>query len=462
VSRFSLAVMLVFAAVAAEQGAAATPPSLPTGAVLEDVRCTADPAFSYSLYLPSGYTAARRWPVLYVFSPAGRGVVPVRSLAAAAEQLGYIVVGSNDARNGPWEQIFAAQRALWKEVNGRFAVDPRRSYATGFSGGARAAVELALKHRGHFAGLILCGGVFSPQTEFPDRGGLVVVGLVGDSDLNLEEHLRSEQLLAARGYPVWQEVFVGGHRWPDSELYGSGLELLEVDAMRRGLRERDDAFIAAVAERRLGRARAFEQAGQTWLALHELRQVSSFFTGTEAAAGAGAAAARLAATPEAAAAQAAEGDFVADLRALNDWRDDAPLRAAARRMQARSAGAGRMAERARLVLHLLSIFLNDAGTRLLLEGKVKDALGPLDNAAWVYPANALAEYNAACAWARAGERDRAIRMLEAAARNRFNDPGLLDRDPDLGSLRDQKAFAGIRATVAANKEQGLAPERYEP
>src|ERR1017187_4838197 len=73
---------------------------LPHGVIIDDVKCAGDPSQSYALYLPSNYTGLRRWNLLIGFHPAARGRAIVEKYRAAAEQYGYIVVGSNNSRNG--------------------------------------------------------------------------------------------------------------------------------------------------------------------------------------------------------------------------------------------------------------------------------------------------------------------------------------------------------------------------
>jgi len=76
---------------------------LPQGQVVAKVPCRADPAQSYALYLPSNYGPEKPWPILYAFDPGARGNVPVEEFKGAAEEYGYIVVGSNNSRNAALE-----------------------------------------------------------------------------------------------------------------------------------------------------------------------------------------------------------------------------------------------------------------------------------------------------------------------------------------------------------------------
>jgi tetratricopeptide (TPR) repeat protein len=433
---------------------------LPRGAIIPRVECRHDPQYSYSIYLPTTYLPERKWPVVYCFSPGGDGVRPLRLLQPAAETYGYILIGSNDARNGPWEPVHAAQRALWHEVNARFAVDPRRSYATGFSGGSRAAVEMALSHERQFAGLILAGAAFSPQTPYPRRSHLAVYALVGDGDLNLAEHLKVEQQLQEKGYVQWLEVFEGGHRWPSAARFREAVALLEVAAMKRGLRALDETLVARLASERLAAARCHRESGRLLLALRGLRQTAEHFTDTPSGREAAAEAKTLAQDPRLAERQQAEDGFVEDILRLQRYSDFPAYREAVDRLTALMNGGGPLATRARLCLHLHSVFLEQGGIDLLQRGLPEEAIPNLTVAAAVYPGNASAAYNAACALALTGKPEQAIERLRSAAEHGFNRVELLDSDADLASIRGRPELSAIRERVVLNHEKGLKPESY--
>ncbi len=67
------------------------------------------------------------------------------------------MVGSHNSRNGPWEVILRAARVLWLDTHARFAIDDGRVYASGFSGGARAACGLGKMLSIRLTGVIGCG-----------------------------------------------------------------------------------------------------------------------------------------------------------------------------------------------------------------------------------------------------------------------------------------------------------------
>jgi poly(3-hydroxybutyrate) depolymerase len=234
---------------------AATPAAgqeLQRGIVIEAVTAADDAAQTYALYLPSDYTPDRAWNLLLAFHPAARGTAFVETYRAAAERYGYIVAASNNSRNGSWEVITRAVRAMSRDVGRRFAVDAQRVYLTGHSGGARVAMEVAL-------GPNQIAGVIASSAGFPDAKPrksvkFPVFATAGTDDFN---YLELKRLDAALTTPHHLAVFEGGHVLPPVGVAREAIEWLEVQAMRDGRRGRDTALIDALFAAR--RARAMDE-----------------------------------------------------------------------------------------------------------------------------------------------------------------------------------------------------------
>ena len=144
---------------------------LDRGKIINKIYCRDDNEYSYALFLPSVYSKEKKWPIIFGLDPGARGRIPVEKFRAAAEKYGYIVVGSNNARNGPWKDFVLPVQVTWADIQGRFQVDPDRIYATGFSGGARGAVVFPFAVKKKLAGIIACGaglpGRFKPEQVKP-------------------------------------------------------------------------------------------------------------------------------------------------------------------------------------------------------------------------------------------------------------------------------------------------------
>jgi len=233
--------------------------SLPRGQIVERVEALNDSSQSYALYLPSNYTPDRKWPVLYAFDPGARGRVPIERFKEAAEKYGWIVVGSNNSRNGPWNVVVNAWNAMQTDAHQRFAIDDDRMYATGFSGGARVAISIAAGCK-CLAGVMANGAGFpvdvtpSPQMHF------VFFGAVGVDDFNYPELKSLQEPLTKAGIIHRVQTFEGRHEWPPVSLATAAVEWMELHAIKAGKRRRDDDFINATWQHLLSDARTLEEA----------------------------------------------------------------------------------------------------------------------------------------------------------------------------------------------------------
>ncbi len=257
-------VMILAALLVVMAGAQANGAALPVGVVIAEVKCEADPSQSYAIYLPRGYTADRAWPVIFAFDPGGRGRNPVDRYQAAAEQYGYIVAGSNNSRNGSPDTA-ATVRALTMDVGARFNIDPRRVYAAGMSGGARVALSLALGSRG-------IAGVIASSAGYPDARPrktlpFVLFGTAGSEDFN---HLEMRLLDRALTTPHRLAIFEGGHLWLSSDLAIEAVEWLELQAMKAGLRPRDEGEVDRIFTKRVESIAAVSVDKARYLALQAL------------------------------------------------------------------------------------------------------------------------------------------------------------------------------------------------
>jgi poly(3-hydroxybutyrate) depolymerase len=221
---------------------------LVAGQIIDRVTCAADPAQSYALYVPKDYTPARPWPVIFAFDPGARGRVPVERYQAAAERYGYIVAGSNNSRNGGMEfpRVLAA---LTTDVASRLAVNPKRVYLAGMSGGARTALGVALASK-EIAGVIASSAGY-PDTNVRKTLSFPLFATAGTDDFN---HLEMRKLDRALTSPHRLVIFTGGHVWLSSEVAVQAVEWMELHAMRSGLKPHADAEIDRLLAARVAAA----------------------------------------------------------------------------------------------------------------------------------------------------------------------------------------------------------------
>jgi predicted esterase len=254
------------------------PLALQPGVLLSHQTCLAHPEQSYALYLPSQYTPTKKWAMVYAFDPGARGKLPVELMKAAAERYAYIVVGSNNSRNGSWKVEAEAAQAMLQDTHSRFSIDDRRVYFAGFSGGARVASEIAQRCR-CAAGVILSGAGFSVGSS-PSRDVIFAVfSAVGNFDFNYPEVARLDQKLEDSGFPHRFRSFEGIHQWAPESTMDEALAWLRVVAMKEAREPRDDIFVTTQLAEAATRAHALEQAGELFMAWREYRQTGATFDG---------------------------------------------------------------------------------------------------------------------------------------------------------------------------------------
>lgn len=198
-----------------------------TGRVISDVKCLHDATQSYALYLPKNYNKEKKnWPIIYGYSPDGRGTDAVNLLKGVAEELGFIVVGSNNARNGPWDPILKAIDAVVRDTEKKFQLHYNRRYAGGFSGGARMSFAMARKYPYKISGIIPCSAGFDEDSYIRPQN-MAVYALTGISDFNKNEVENMARRLGWGGNSMIElKVFNGGHQWPPAEEMATAVRWL--------------------------------------------------------------------------------------------------------------------------------------------------------------------------------------------------------------------------------------------
>ena len=252
--------------------------SIPRGQLIERIETLSDSSQSYALYLPSNYTPDRKWPVLYAFDPGARGRVPVERFKEAAEKSGWIVLGSNNSRNGPWNVIANAWNAMLTDTHQRFAIDDERMYATGFSGGARAAVAIAIGCK-CLAGVMANGAGYPINSVPKQEMHFVFFGAAGVDDFNYPEIKTMDEPLTKAGIIHRIQTFEGRHEWPPVSVATAAVEWMELQAMKAGKRPRDDGFLNAMWQQFINEARTLEESKKYYEAYQRYFDLAASFKG---------------------------------------------------------------------------------------------------------------------------------------------------------------------------------------
>ncbi len=430
--------------------------------MVEGLACESDPTQTYTLYLPSTYDPASRWPVLLVLDPRGRSVVAAELFRGTAEEYGWIILSSNDTRSDEsMEPNRLALNALWAEIHSRYAIDPRRIYAAGFSGTVFVAYLVA-QQTGGLAGVIGAGGRYIEDAL--EKNQVAMFGAVGDTDFNYPEMRQMDEFLARQGNPHRLEVFPGGHEWMPEPLARQAVEWMELEAMRSGRRPRDETLIARLYAEDMAAADRLERSGDPLGALERCGAIDRTFQELHDTSEARDLAERLAARRELKQARkererwdAYEAKYLTEsFPAVYAFRaaEVAPAAAVLARdlrlddLQHHAVADGWEATTARRLLNNLYTTIAFYLTRdLFSSGMYGHAAAALEVATRIREDSPVVWYNLACARARAGRESAAVEALERAVDLGYSDVDHIEADQDLGPIRDLERYRALVARL---------------
>jgi hypothetical protein len=252
--------------------------SLQKGKVIPGVSCLKSPSLTYALYLPSSYSEVKKFPVILAFDPHGAGSLPVEQYHELAEKFGYILLGSDNSKNGiGMDEIRNICSGLFQEIHTRFSIDTARIYTMGFSGGARIACLMA-QYGGGIAGVIGCGAGF-PGNEQTGIVNFSYIGFAGRYDFNMYELVRLDAQLDKQKCDHALFLFDGIHEWPSRILMEKAFVWTELCSMRSGTSRKDAALISQAAQA-FTDSIARKKKGTDKLDYHrELKNAIAFLTG---------------------------------------------------------------------------------------------------------------------------------------------------------------------------------------
>ena len=457
-------------AVLLRAGAPGASADFPRGQVVEKVVAARTPGQSYALYLPSTYTPERLWPVLYMLDARNNALVPIERFRAAAERFGWILVSSYNSRSDTRDDPnSAALTAMWNDAVTRLSIDGRRVYVTGFSGGARAAVDVAYALPGRVTGVIGAGAGFADSQVAVKTVPFAYFGTVGDQDMNYYEMRELDEKLEKAKTPHRIIYFEGGHEWMPPENAADAVAWMELQAMKSGVRPKDPETIAALQAAARSRAAALEAEGKRTDAFRAYTHAAQDFRGL-------ADVSRVEEDERRAEALGRLPEVQAALKEARrrDARDEATLRSVNTRLRnalsqpdppvptllaadlgipglRQKASSADSPEERLSAERILANLRAQTGFYLpedyFLRRDTARGRALLLVRAEIDPDNPLVYYNVACYSARAGNAAQALRDLDVAVGKGFTRFELIDTDTDFDPIRQDEAFRKWLAAV---------------
>ncbi|HXZ78372.1 MAG TPA: hypothetical protein VEG30_00470 [Terriglobales bacterium] len=431
--------------------------------MIEKVTAIAQPVQSYALYLPSNYTAQKKWPILFAFDPSADGKIPVDKFREAAEKYGYIVVGSNNSQNGPFAPELAAFKAMWEDTHARLAIDDRRVYFTGFSGGARVATSIALLCKNCAAGIIACGAGF-PASQDPAKPlPFAYFSTIGLYDFNFFEVKDLHDKLERLQTPHRLSIFPGRHEWLPKELAVEAIEWMELRAMASGLRPKDEAFIETKWQQGMQRAQKPANEKDVAAEYEAYKHLAADFRGLRDVGDVEKQAQSLEKSPEVRAAakklsdqermqQQLTGELIAKMETLKD--DPGNLVDRLQELHGRLAQLKSQRDKEkdpdtvtvlRRSLGSLYVYAWENADRMRERRNFSLAATYLELNTEITPDNPELYYNLAAIGSLARDKKKALSALRKAMDHGYQDMARLNTDPDLEFVRQTPEFKSLTA-----------------
>jgi len=252
--------------------------TLKSGVITEKVICKNDPNVSYALYIPSGYKAGNEYPVIYLFDPHADGLLPINKYKDLAEKYGYILIGSNNSKNGlAWDGVHQTIKAMFEDSQARLSIDKNRIYAGGFSGGSRVASSIAINDGG-IRGVIGCSAGFPQLTKQLDNK-FDFIGIAGNEDFNMTEMKNLEKNFEGTGMRHTLIIFNGKHEWCDKAIFEKAFQWLQLNEMKDKMIDVNNQLIYEVKESYYKQINGEEAKGKKYEALLLYKQMLSFLDG---------------------------------------------------------------------------------------------------------------------------------------------------------------------------------------
>ena len=218
-----------------------TKDSFETGKIINSVVCKTDASQSYALYIPAK-TKSESLPVIYFFDPHADGALPLKNYKSLADEYGFILIGSNNSKNGnDWQTTENIWNNLFTDTKNRLTFNSNRIYTCGFSGGAKVASYVALHHNE-------IKGVIANSAGLPDETpagnfNFSFTGIAGKGDMNMMDVVALNNELDKTQTRHRIILFDGKHEWAPASTMQIAFEGLQLDAMFNKLIPKNDSLI---------------------------------------------------------------------------------------------------------------------------------------------------------------------------------------------------------------------------
>lgn len=227
--------------------------------------------------MPKSYEPSQPTPIIFIFEPMARGRTGIDPFIATADTYGYLLVCSNNTKNGPFEQNYPIIDRLFAKVFTSLKLDPKRVYTSGFSGGGRLASSIALKTN-QIQGVVSCGAAFTVNSGgLPTTQSFSYATIIGAQDMNYYELTFTHKYLTKTKLPY--EVFTPdmNHRWPTRDQILMAFDWMQLEAYKNLLLPVDSEITKRIYNKYYHQAQIEVKDKRLLAAANEYRRILNNF-----------------------------------------------------------------------------------------------------------------------------------------------------------------------------------------
>ena len=253
--------------------------SIKKGMVVDNLQVSDSLSESYALYLPTTFSNTKKWPVLFVFDPRGRGKSAAQLFKSVAEEQGYLVVSSNDisSENELVENVETAARLMYS-VSRMLPADFQQVATAGAMDGAKVATSMPLMFS-NILGVVAAGNQYLNMDLLDRKNDFAFIGIVGDEQFTSTGMNVTAAALDDQKHLTAVYTYEGDSDWPKPEIISSAVGSLSLKAMEKGLRPKDLQLINRLYQNDIGRVNQMMSTNEMLMAWYLLEVMDQKYDG---------------------------------------------------------------------------------------------------------------------------------------------------------------------------------------
>ncbi len=263
--------LFIFFVVFTSIGSSAQEYRIVKGGVTDSLQIPGTQSESYSIYLPRDYNSEKKWPLIFIFDPEGRGATTANLFRMAAESQQYIVASSNmDLKAKPVDSIVNTATSMINGVLQSFPVDTEQVYMAGMGEGAQIGSALTLLYK-DLAGVLAVGNSFVNPQYLDRNNPYMFIGVAGNKDYMVYEMENYLRFFDDLDFPTDVYYFDGKEdEWPEARVISNAITGFTLEAIKEGKRPRDEEFIRSLFEAELEYAETLRRTRNYYEAYEKL------------------------------------------------------------------------------------------------------------------------------------------------------------------------------------------------